>query len=334
MGPLPEYRMKPAPPWSYTSLDIFGPMKVKGEVNKRSQSKGYGVIYNCMLSRAVHLDVTTDYDTESFLQVMRRFIAIRGAPILIWSDVGSQLIAASKEMKDDLAKLNQQEMLEFGSKNDIDWKFAPPDAPWRNGCSEALIKSVKKAIKIAIGEQALTFSELQTVLFEVSSLVNARPIGRHPTSVDEEVYLSPNDLLLGRSTQKIPAGPFNVTTNKYVRHKLMQKIGDSFWRRWTEDFFPSLIIQQKWHVRNRNLRVDDIVMIQQESGKVKGKWRLGRIVRAEPSSRDGVVRQVEIRYKNPESKSFSTVTRAVQRVVVISPVEHDEEYDDYLRKSC
>ena len=41
-----------------------------------------------------------------------------------------------------------------------------------------MIKSVKKSLKISIGEQALTFSEMQTALFEVASLVNERPIGR------------------------------------------------------------------------------------------------------------------------------------------------------------
>ena len=170
-------------------------------------------------------------------------------------------------------------------------------------------------------------------MYEVASLVNDRPIGRHPTETDEEVYLSPNDLLLGRTGQRIPAGPFNLTTNKYVRHRLMQKIGDTFWRRWTEDFFPSLMIQQKWHVRNRDLKVGDIVMIQQDSGKVKGRWRLGRIVKAEPSNRDGLVRQVQVEYRNPESKSAINVMRAVQRVVVVSPVEHDEDYDEYLKNA-
>ena len=113
----------------------------------------------------------------------------------------------------------------------------------------------------------------------------------------------------------------------------MQKISDSFWRSWTEDFFPSLIIQQKWHVGNRNLQFGDIIMIQQESGKVKGKWRLGKIVKAEPSDRDGAVRKVDIQYKNPESKSFITVTRVVQRAVVISPIKHEKEYDEFLKSA-
>ena len=45
-----------------------------------------------------------------------------------------------------------------------------------------------------IGENALAFSELQTICFEVANLVNERPIGRHPTSPDG-TYLCPNDLL-------------------------------------------------------------------------------------------------------------------------------------------
>ena len=65
-------------------------------------------------------------------------------------------------------------------------------------------------------------------------------------------------------------------------------------------------------------------MIQQETGKVTGKWRLGKIVKAEPSNSDGVVRQVDIQFKDPGSKSFVTVTRAIQKVVVVSPVELDK----------
>ena len=329
MGPLPSFRLRPAPAWSYTSLDLFGPFEIKGEVNKRTRSKGYGIIFTCMLSRAVHLDIATDYGTDAFLQVLRRFIAMRGSPNLIWSDQGSQLTAADKEMKDAVAKLNENEIQEFGSIHEIDWKFSAPDAPWQNGCAEALIKSVKKSLKIAIGEQILTFSEMQTVLFEVASLINERPIGRHPTSADEGTYLSPNDLLLGRSSKKIPGGPFNMTTSKYTRHRLVQKINEAFWKRWTEDYFPSLIVQQKWHARHRNMKVGDIVMIQ-ESGKIMGKWKLGRLVKAEPSLRDGLVRKVDVQYKSPESQTSIIVTRAVQRLVVIAPVDEDQDYNEFL----
>ena len=43
------------------------------------------------------------------------------------------------------------------------WQFTPTNAPWQNGISESLIKSVKRAITEATGENVMTFSELITV---------------------------------------------------------------------------------------------------------------------------------------------------------------------------
>ena len=76
----------------------------------------------------------------------------------------------------------------------------PSNSPWENGCSEALIRLIKRALTIAIGDNILTFSELQTVFFEVANLLNERPIGRKPGADPlNGSYLSPNDLLLGRT---------------------------------------------------------------------------------------------------------------------------------------
>ena len=154
------------------NLDLFGPFEIRGETNKRSRSKAYGVNFDCLLSRAVHLDLATDYSTEAFLLAVRRFIAIRGCPIKIRSDRGTQLVAANKEMK-EVVKGHVQEMIQdFGSANSIDWEFSSSDEPWQNGCAEALVKSAKKAITIAIGSQVLSFSEMQTVLYECANLLN------------------------------------------------------------------------------------------------------------------------------------------------------------------
>ena len=188
MGQIPEYRLKPAPAWSFTSLDFFGPYEIKGEVNKRSRGKGFGVIFNCMLSRAIHLDIAVNYGTSAFLLVLRRFISIRGCPIKIRSDRGSQLVAANKELKAVVEDIDVETLKDFGTTNSIDWEFTSADAPWQNACSEALIKSVKRSLNIAIGSQVLTFSEMQTVLYEVANILNGRPIGRHPTSTEDGSY--------------------------------------------------------------------------------------------------------------------------------------------------
>ena len=311
MGKLPEERLKPSPPWHYTGIDLFGPFKIRDEVKRRTYGKCYGVIFNCMCTRAVHLDLAPDYSTETFLLVLRRFVSLRGYPAKLYSDNGPQLVAADKELKDITKNWNWDELLEFGVTEGLQWEFSPADAPWYNGTSEALIRSVKRSLNIAIGDNIMTFSELQTACFEVGNLINERPIGKHPTDTDDGVYLSPNDLLLGRSTSRVPSGPFRETTNP--RH--------------------SLLIESKWHTAHRDVKVGDVVLIQDSN--LRGNWKLGKVITTKPS-KDGRVRRVEIVYKNTKpgehvktyrGGGYVTVERPVQRIIVIVPVDENEMKD-------
>ena len=48
---------------------------------------------------------------------------------------------------------------------------------------------------------------------------------------------------------------------------------------------------------------------------------MGIVERAEKSLRDGFVRNVEVKYKNVGAMTFTTVTRPVQKLIVLLPVE-------------
>ena len=99
--------------------------------------------------------------------------------------------------------------------------------------------------------------------------MNQRPIGRIPNDPDDGSYLCPNDMLLGRATSTVPQGPFRETRNPRHRVEFVQKIVDTFWRRWTRDVFPSLVPRKKWNAEKRTVRVDDIV-IMEDSNSVHG----------------------------------------------------------------
>ena len=208
------------------------------------------------------------------------------------------------------------------------WQFTSADAPWQNGISEALIKTIKRTLKLVVGENALRFSELQTICFEVANLVNERPIGRHPTSPDDGTYLCPNDLLLGRSSPRIPSGPFMETSSLRQRFRFIQGIINRFWKKWTVDYFPSLIVRQKWHTSVRDVKKGDVVLVA-DSNSVRGQWKLARATKTFPG-KDGKVRKVELHYKNPrkgepiktyKGRGYVTVDRPVHKLVVIVPVE-------------
>ena len=139
------------------------------------------------------------YSTRDFLLAFRRFVSLRGYPATVYSDAGSQLSGASKELRDMTRQWDKSELKDAGSAHGLDWKFTKSaDAPWENGCCESLIRLTKRAMAVAIGGSTLTFSELQTVLFEVGNLLNGRPIGRKPgADPTSGVYLSPTRSSVG-----------------------------------------------------------------------------------------------------------------------------------------
>ena len=325
MGKLPIERLKPSPPWYYCGVDLFGPYNVRDEVKKRTTGKAYGVIFTCLSSRAVHVDLAPDYSTEKFLMVLRRFVSLRGYPKKLLSDNGPQLVAANEELKKVTQAWSWDELAEFGATEGLEWEFTPPDAPWRNGVTESLVKSVKKALTVAIANNVMTFSELQTVCFESANLVNERPIGRHPTSIEDGSYLCPNDLILGRCSSRVPSGPFRETRNPRLRFEFVQRVINAFWKHWTRDFFPSLTIRKKWHTAHRNVMVGDIVLIQ-DSNQIRGKWKLGNVTKVFPDD-TGKVRKAEVTYKQ-EQRSPVTVLRAVQRLVVLVPSQEQDRQED------
>jgi hypothetical protein len=184
------------------------------------------------------------------------------------SDNGTQLVGAERELREMIKGWNKRE---FSAEKGTEWKFITPVAPHHNGCAEAMVKSSKKALKIAIGEQILTPFELYTYLLEAANLINKRPIGRIPNDPDDGSFLCPNDILLGRASTVVPQGPFRGTKTPRHRDEFIQKIIDSFWKRWYRDIFPSLVPSKKCMVKRRNVRVDDTVVVQ-DSNAVRG-WQ-------------------------------------------------------------
>ena len=332
MGELGPERLQPSPAFYHTSLDLFGPFLIRDTVKKRTRTKAYGLIFSCMATRAVYLDLVEGYSTADFLITFRRFVTIRGYPASIHSDNGSQLVAANKQLRNMSANLDWFEICQSGASKGLTWTFnTSADAPWQNGCSESLIRLVKRALMIAVGDSVLTAGELQTALFEVANLLNERPIGRKP-GADPQLgsYLCPNDLLLGRTGITVPQGPWATTTNICHRQQAIQRVVTAFWKKWQRDYFSTLLIRQKWHVEKRNLKPGDIVLVQDKNA-IRGHWRLAEVIEA-LVGQDGKVRNVTLRYKcqshdNTGSstrytgQSDTIITRSVHRLVLILEAE-------------
>ncbi|CAG7832496.1 unnamed protein product [Allacma fusca] len=81
-APLPVDRIRSAAAFEVTGIDMAGPLYLrKGE-------KSLIVVFTCAVYRALHLELVPSFSTESFLQSLRRFVARRGRPTIIYTDNG------------------------------------------------------------------------------------------------------------------------------------------------------------------------------------------------------------------------------------------------------
>ena len=328
MGLLPEVRLKPAPAFNHVMLDLFGPYTVRGEVQKRTSGKAYGVLFTDLAMRAVHIEAVFGYDTSNFLMALSRFASLRGWPEKIYSDPGSQLVGAERELKEAWQRIDRESLQRDSAQNGLTWVFGPADSPWHQGAVESLIKAAKRAIHFSVSNQRLSVPEFLTVCCEVSNLLNERPIGVKP-SVDSTInVLTPNSLLLGRATASNPLGWQPYDASIVTRYHLVQSVVEDFWKRWTELYAPALVVQRKWHTATRNLCPGDVVIVA-DKNTLRGDYRLALVQDVFPGE-DGKVRKVTVKYKSYRTGEKvheyrgardTVVSRAVQRLALVVPVD-------------
>ena len=104
LADLPQDRVEPAAPFTYSAVDYFGPFFVK---EGRKEVKRYGVIFTCMASRAIHIETANSLETDAFINALRHFQAERGPVRQLRSDCGTNFIGAHRELKEGLEEMNE-----------------------------------------------------------------------------------------------------------------------------------------------------------------------------------------------------------------------------------
>ena len=84
------------PPFMHTGVDYSGPIFVKCG---RRTKKRYGVLFTCMTTRAVHIEIAHSLETDACIMAMQRMVSRRGRPAHIWSDNGTNFVGAKREIQ-------------------------------------------------------------------------------------------------------------------------------------------------------------------------------------------------------------------------------------------
>ena len=308
MADLPKDRLQPdKPPFSHVGVDYFGPFLVK---RGRSTVKRYGVMFTCLVTRAVHMEIAHTLDTDSCLSAIRRFVCRRGQVSIIRSDNGTNFVAAERELRDAIQHWNQAKIQDTLRHRGVEWIFNPPAGSHFGGIWERQIRSVRKILKSVLKEQVVDDESLQTLMCEVEAIMNDRPITKSSDDVNDLEALTPNHILLLKRQPLLPPGLFEKE-DLYSRRrwKQVQYLANLFWRRWVREYLPLLQERQKWTQVSQNLTPGDVVMIVDDSAP-RNSWVLGKVIKTMPDAK-GLVRRVLVKTKS------NTLERPVEKLCLV-----------------
>jgi hypothetical protein len=177
------------------AINLFGPIEYRGTVNKRQVGKGWGVMFVCTTTLAVHVEFMDTYSTDSFLMALRQFMCVRGTPSRIQSDRGEQLVAASKQV----AEWDFDNVVQWAERKGIDWCLMPTGGQHFNGQAERMIGLIKRQTWRSFEGRKHSHEETVTILQEAVQIINSRPLACNPWA--ETKPLCPEDLMPGRERQ-------------------------------------------------------------------------------------------------------------------------------------
>ena len=275
MGDLPEARLDHGCiPFAHCGIDYFGPFRV---AIGRKRDKRWGVLFTCLTTRAVHLEIADSLSADSAIMAIQRMTARRGQPSVFYSDNGTNLRGASEELREALRELDNEKLLNFGAKNGIKWVFIPPAAPHMGGSWESLVKCVKNALYHTLKTDAPREEILRTLFAEAEHSVNSRPLFFVSSDPDDPEAITPNHILFGASSrEQLPRRYEDLQGSSRKSWARAQGLADVFWRRWRLEYLPTLITRQKWTSESKNLEVGDVVIIY-DNLTPRNMWRKGII---------------------------------------------------------
>ena len=333
MASLPDDRIESAPPFTYCGVDYFGPWYIH---EGRKELKRWGVIFTCLCCRAVHIETAVSMTTDSFVNALRRFIALRGPVRVLRSDRGTNFIGAERELAEAVSEMDDKQIEQFLLQEGCNFSFKTnvPHASHMGGVWERQIRSVRNVLSSLLyhhGKQ-LDDESLRTYMCEAAAVVNSRPLTVQNTNDPMSLEpLSPKHLLTMKSKLLMPPPGQFQRPDLYCRKRWrrVQYLANEFWIRWRKEYLQNLQTRSKWQGKKRNAQVGDIVLISDDN-LPRSQWHLGKIVEAN-ADQDDLVRKVKVlvgtvaldkKGQRLESKSY--LERPVHKLVLLYESEATE----------
>ena len=210
---LPTGRTSSFTPFASVGMDYTGHFYVRDFSDKKI--KVYILLFTCLTTRAVHLEVVNSMSVLDFLNAFLRFTARYGIPMEVYSDNAKTFTTAANLLRN----IVEQEITKnFFSSRNILFKNVPVYSANQAGSWERIVRLCKETLYKAYAKNTIfTFDQFVTTLADVQRIINNRPLCYNSTSQDLDV-ISPNMLLSYSNTFPLL---------KFSKHQLEQVWGEA-----------------------------------------------------------------------------------------------------------
>ena len=181
MADLPSDRLTPTPPFTYVGVDVLGPWSIITRKTRDGQSLGkrWSTLFTCLTIRAIYIQLIEEMSSSAFINVLRRFIAIRGNVVELRSDRGTNFTGSTSDLGIDSFNVEDGPVKKLLNDKGIAWVFNPPHASHMGDVWERMtgvIRRVLDSLFVSSKVRNLTHDVLATFMAEVCATVKCRPI--------------------------------------------------------------------------------------------------------------------------------------------------------------
>lgn len=185
----------------------------------------------------------------AFIAAFKRFTARRGICATLKNDCRTNFKGADSELKNLFSTCSKElEDLALLANDGTQWLFNPPAAPHFGGQWEAGVKSVKYHLRRVVGDILLTYEEMNTLLTQIETMLNSRPLGSLSDDPEDLNALTPGHFLTGNVLNIIPE--LSLLSAKFSHlscWQLTRQMFESFWIHWSKKCLQRHLAMYKWN---------------------------------------------------------------------------------------
>lgn len=128
------------------------------------------------------------------------------------------------------------------------------------------MKSTKYHLKRILGNGVCTYEELLTILCQIESCLNSRPLCPISANTDDFKILTPGHFLVGRPLLARPQpGILDININRLNNWQRIYQMTQQFWKNWQAEYLSRLQQRPNWVSQTRNVEIGHLVLLKEDN---------------------------------------------------------------------